>query len=58
MNLPVSTTPEADSQIRTIDDWWREHRSTVADLFIDELAAAFVRVLSRCGMRDAAAVHL
>jgi plasmid stabilization system protein ParE len=41
VNLPVRTTPEADSQIRTIDDWWQEHRSTVADLFIDELAAAF-----------------
>ena len=41
MTLPVRTTPEADSQIRTIDDWWREHRTAASDLFVDELSAAF-----------------
>ncbi len=41
MILPVITTPEADSQIRGIDDWWREHRRASPDLFLDELANAF-----------------
>lgn len=41
MSVPVHTTPEADSQIRIIDAWWREHRSAAPDLFIDELSAAF-----------------
>jgi plasmid stabilization system protein ParE len=41
VSVPVRTTPEADSQIRTIDAWWREHRSAAADLFSDELSAAF-----------------
>lgn len=41
MNLPVITTPEADGQIRTIDDWWREHRRASPDLFIDELSDDF-----------------
>jgi len=41
VSLPVTTTPEADAQIRTIDDWWRENRSASPDLFFDELSAAF-----------------
>lgn len=41
MNLPVRTTPEADAQIREIDDWWRRNRLASPDLFADELAAAF-----------------
>ncbi len=41
MNLPVTTTPEADAQIRTIDDWWRENRRASPDLFLDELSNAF-----------------
>ena len=41
MNLLVTTTPEADAQIRTIDDWWRENRRASSNLFCDELAAAF-----------------
>ena len=41
MSLPVTTTPEADTQIRTIDDWWREHRRASPDLFLEELAVAF-----------------
>jgi plasmid stabilization system protein ParE len=39
--LPVRTTPQAESQIREIDDWWRRNRSAAPDLFLDELAAAF-----------------
>lgn len=41
MTLPVRTTPEAESQVRVIDSWWRKNRSASPDLFTDELAAAF-----------------
>jgi plasmid stabilization system protein ParE len=41
VNLPVRTTPEADAQIRAIDDWWRTNRPAAPDLFLAELAASF-----------------
>ena len=41
MSLQVSTTPEADAQIRTIDGWWRENRRASPDLFLQELDNAF-----------------
>lgn len=41
MSLPVRTTPEADAQIRNIDEWWRTNRRAVPDLFLNELAASF-----------------
>ena len=41
MSLSVTTTPEADAQIRTIDDWWRENRPASPSLFFDELSSAF-----------------
>lgn len=41
MSLPVTTTPEADAQIRTIDDWWRKNRHASPNLFFDELSSAF-----------------
>jgi plasmid stabilization system protein ParE len=41
VNLPVETTPEADAQIRTIDDWWRRNRPAAPDVFLDELATSF-----------------
>jgi hypothetical protein len=43
VNLPVTTTPEADAQILTIDDWWRENRRASANLFFNfnELSGAF-----------------
>ena len=41
MSLPVTSTPEADAQIRTIDDWWRENRRASPNLFFDELSRAF-----------------
>ena len=41
MSLPVTTTPEADAQTRTIDDWWRENRPASPNLFFDELSSAF-----------------
>lgn len=46
MTLPVATTPEADDQIRTIDDWWRENRRASPDLFLEELSNAF-EILAR-----------
>ncbi len=44
MTLPVRTTPEADAQILDIDGWWRKHRDTSPNLFLEELAAAFATV--------------
>jgi len=41
VNRPVTTTPEADAHIRTIDDWWRENRRASPNLFLDELSDAF-----------------
>jgi plasmid stabilization system protein ParE len=41
VSLPVGTTPDADTQIREIDDWWRTNRRSSPDLFLDELAASF-----------------
>ena len=41
MILPVRTTPEADGQIRTIDNWWRRNRLAAPDMCVDELAASF-----------------
>lgn len=41
MSLPVRTTPEADAQIRSIDDWWRANRAASPNLFADELASSF-----------------
>lgn len=39
MNLSVRITPEAEAQIREINNWWRRHRNAAPDLFVDELAA-------------------
>ena len=36
----VVTTPEADAQLRTIDQWWRENRGASPDLFSDEFSVA------------------
>jgi plasmid stabilization system protein ParE len=41
VSLPVTTTPEADAQVGTIDEWWRENRSSAPDLFLDELTVCF-----------------
>jgi plasmid stabilization system protein ParE len=42
VSLPVITTPEADAQILTIDEWWRANRAAAPDLFAEELAHCFV----------------
>jgi plasmid stabilization system protein ParE len=44
VKLAVRTTPEAEHQIRAIDDWWRQHRLASPDLFLDELEAAFALI--------------
>ena len=41
MSLPVGTTPDADTQIREIDNWWRTTRRSSRDLFVHELTASF-----------------
>lgn len=40
MTTPVLLTPEAESQIRRIDAWWRGNRPLAPKLFIEEFAAA------------------
>jgi plasmid stabilization system protein ParE len=41
VKLSLRTTPEADSQIRQIDDWWRQNRPAAPDLFFQELTQGF-----------------
>lgn len=41
VSLSVQTTPEADAQIREIDEWWRTNRPAAPDLFLHELNASF-----------------
>lgn len=41
MNLPLQTTPEAETQILEIDHWWRSNRPSAPTLFIEELTASF-----------------
>jgi len=41
VSLAVTTTPEAEKQISTIDEWWRTNRSASPDLFLSELLNAF-----------------
>jgi plasmid stabilization system protein ParE len=41
VSLQVLTTPEADAQIREIENWWRRNRTASPDLFADELEATF-----------------
>ena len=42
MNLSVVTTPESDTQIRAIDQWWRTNRPAAPELFAEELANCLV----------------
>ncbi len=41
VSLPVRTTPEADAQIRDVDDWWRTNRPFSPNLFFEELIESF-----------------
>lgn len=38
--MDVIVLPEAEQQIRTIEDWWRENRPAAPALFTEELASA------------------
>lgn len=51
--MDVLIVSEAELQIRTIDDWWRAHRSAAPALFTEELAAAIELIASapRIGRR-------
>ena len=44
MSLPVVTTPEADTQIRAIDEWWRANRPAAPELFTEELLEQAPRI--------------
>jgi hypothetical protein len=52
LSLPVWTTPEADTEIREIDDWWRKNRRSSPDLFLDELASSLRLSRSRSQQRS------
>ena len=41
MSLPVRITPEAEAQIREIDQWWQRNRPAAVGLFLLELAECF-----------------
>jgi plasmid stabilization system protein ParE len=53
MSPRVVTTPQADDDIRTIDEWWRENRPADPDLFAEELteAMALLGVVPEMGRR-------
>jgi plasmid stabilization system protein ParE len=38
MIVAVVVSPEAEAQIRAVDDWWREHRTAAPGLFAQEAA--------------------
>ncbi len=40
----VIVSPEAESQIRRIDSWWRSNRIASPHLFAEELAEAFATI--------------
>jgi plasmid stabilization system protein ParE len=44
VSLPIQTTPEAEAQIRAIDQWWRANRPRASALFLEELADALERI--------------
>jgi hypothetical protein len=37
----IESTAEADEHARAIDTWWREHRASSPDLFLNELTRVF-----------------
>jgi plasmid stabilization system protein ParE len=44
VSLPVGITPEAEAQIRQIDDWWRGNRPAAAGLFLQELVECLTTI--------------
>ena len=43
---PVIIGPDAETDIATIDAWWRENRLSAPDLFINELQHALALIAS------------
>lgn len=43
--MKVRISARARARIRKLDEWWRANRLDAPDLFKDELAAAFWRIL-------------
>ncbi len=41
MSLPVRITPEAEVQVREIENWWRKNRLAAPDRFLNELSESF-----------------
>ncbi len=41
MRLRLRVVPRAEREIRQASDWWRRHRSSVAERFGEELARGF-----------------
>jgi plasmid stabilization system protein ParE len=42
MSVGIVTSPQADDDIRTIDEWWRANRPAAPALFAEELTEAMV----------------
>jgi len=51
--MEVTVVPDAEAQIRRIDEWWQENRTAAPELFVQELAAAIALIESapRIGRR-------
>jgi len=46
----IESTAEADEHARAMDTWWREHRTSSPDLFLNELIRVFA-LLERLATR-------
>jgi plasmid stabilization system protein ParE len=44
VTLSIQTTPQAEIQIRAIDDWWRMNRPRAPALFAEEPAVALAQI--------------
>ena len=55
MTATVIVSAEAETQIETIDSWWRANRPASPNLFVEELAEAFstIEVAPAAGHRYA-----
>ncbi len=40
--MRVELSAEAEAQVKRIDDWWRVHRPSAPDLFVEELEEALL----------------
>lgn len=67
MNVQLIVAPQAEAQVRSIDEWWRSNRPAAPDLFAQELASAFATLsamplighpVEHVEVRDLRRVHL